>query len=327
MKSNRYLYYTHVAAGMRFPAMSLVVFMLLWGCSASHDVLGPQSGDVTGLRETRPDPPPPAPEIIRFPNGNIELEGTLELPGNDGPYPLLIFVHGSGRTTRASYQSYIPEFQEAGYAIFRYDKRGVGESGGVYSSVGTSNSNGMLLLLATDAVAAIDLLRNHPAVDSAQITLIGASQAGWIIPLAAALTHHVASNVCIVGPTVSVGMEVFYSSLTANLLLSDSAIAAMCDAFTGPFGYDPLTYLYILDQPTLWMYGGNDRSIPTFKSIDILAEVDVLFPKEYTIKLYPEGNHSLVNTNTGMPIVFRPYIVDWLRNVRHGLQFASEEIK
>lgn len=99
----------------------------------------------------------------------------------------------------------------------------------------------------------------------------------------------------------------------------------MCDAYTGPFGYDPRrTYLYILEQPTLWIYGGNDRSIPTLKSIEILAEVYVLFPKEYTIKLYPDGNHGMVNTHTGMPIVFRPYIVNWLRNVRHGLQFAIE---
>lgn len=133
-----------------------------------------------------------------------------------------------------------------------------------------------------------------------------------------------ALNVCIVGPTVSVGTEIFYSVLTADSSLSDSAIAAMCDAYTGPFGYDPRTYLYILEQPTLWIYGGNDRSIPTHKSIEILAEVDVLFPKEYTIKLYPDGNHGMINTHTGMPIVFRPYIVNWLRNVRHDLQFAIE---
>lgn len=79
--SNRYLFDPRVISSMRLPATGLVVFMLLWGCGASQDVLGPQSEDVTGVRETPPDPPPPDPEIIRFPNGNIELEGTLELQG------------------------------------------------------------------------------------------------------------------------------------------------------------------------------------------------------------------------------------------------------
>ena len=62
-----------------------------------------------------------------------------------------------------------------GLAVLTYDKRGVGDSGGVYQEY-ASESN--LSLLAQDALAGVNYLKGRPEIDSRRIGLIGASQAG-----------------------------------------------------------------------------------------------------------------------------------------------------
>ncbi len=91
----------------------------------------------------------------------ILLEGTLELPTLTGTHPLVIFVHGSGRATRSDYQEIVNELLPKGYAVFRYDKRGVGASQGTYSGVSAKNSIDLILLLASDAAATISHLKKN----------------------------------------------------------------------------------------------------------------------------------------------------------------------
>src|ERR1044071_2334824 len=69
-------------------------------------------------------------ETIRFQSGDATLEGSLDLPGSTGKYPVAVFVHGSGMRTRDDFREFVRAFNEAGIATFRYDKRGVGNSGG-----------------------------------------------------------------------------------------------------------------------------------------------------------------------------------------------------
>lgn len=75
-----------------------------------------------------------------------------------------------------------------GIAVFTYDKRGVGESGGIYAGpeVGTNNVDATNLnLLSMDASAAVDVLSKYLSNKKIPIGLTGGSQAGWIIPLTA----------------------------------------------------------------------------------------------------------------------------------------------
>jgi hypothetical protein len=51
-------------------------------------------------------------------------------------------------------------------------------SGGVYREVGTSNSEEMFQLLASDAARAIDLLAARQGIDTTRLGLAGVSQAG-----------------------------------------------------------------------------------------------------------------------------------------------------
>lgn len=144
------------------------------------------------------------------------LVGTVDLPKGDGPFPALVYVHGSGQSTRTGGGSVAAGLIEAGYALLRYDKRGVGESGGRYSGVGPSNSDLILNQLAQDAQAGVEFLSRLDIIDADHIGLLGNSQAGWIIPIAAANFEEVSFDVILVGPAVSVGEENFYSGITGN---------------------------------------------------------------------------------------------------------------
>ena len=65
-----------------------------------------------------------------------------------------------------------------GVAVLGYDKRGVGGSTGDWNTASFDD-------LAGDAVAAFEYLKTRSDIDRAQIGLLGVSQAGWIMPLAA----------------------------------------------------------------------------------------------------------------------------------------------
>jgi len=66
-----------------------------------------------------------------------------------------------------------------GYAVLRYDKRGVGKSSGDYAAATTMD-------FISDARAAIAYLRSRPDIDGARLTLIGHSEGATIGALLAA---------------------------------------------------------------------------------------------------------------------------------------------
>ena len=141
-------------------------------------------------------------EDVRFDNEGVTLAGSLWLPAGPGPHPAMVFVHGAGRASRQGASGVADYFQSRGIAVLGYDKRGVGESGGVY--VGWRNaSEANLTLLAGDAAAGIKLLRGHDAIDPRRIGLWGVSQAGGIIPAAAVIDGEVRFTILKSGPTVS----------------------------------------------------------------------------------------------------------------------------
>jgi uncharacterized protein len=117
-------------------------------------------------------------EEIRFRNGPVDLYGKLVLPAEgDGPFPVVVLVHGSGSDTATLTYHRQYQFPLEGVAAFVYDKRGTGRSSGKFTM--------RFDILAGDVLAAVSRLRNHPKIDPERIGLAGYSQGGWIAPLAA----------------------------------------------------------------------------------------------------------------------------------------------
>src|SRR5262249_61485710 len=69
---------------------------------------------------------------VRSPSAKATLAGTLTIPPGASPHPGVVYVSGSGDTLREEAQWLEGVFVSHGIAVLAYDKRGVGQSGGVY---------------------------------------------------------------------------------------------------------------------------------------------------------------------------------------------------
>jgi pimeloyl-ACP methyl ester carboxylesterase len=103
---------------------------------------------------------PPRALPTHFTNGDVRLAFTLDLPAGQGPFPAVVMGHGSGRVTRDQLTWAARRFTALGYAVLRFDKRGVGESTGLFVFVGTKDSPWVFPQLASDVAAGVRFLRD-----------------------------------------------------------------------------------------------------------------------------------------------------------------------
>jgi dienelactone hydrolase len=127
-------------------------------------------------------------------NGETELGGTLYLPAGKGPHPAVVFIHGSGPSTRENVRFFAELFARHGIAALAHDKRDVG--GGAAEFARRDQ-------LVGDALAAVELLRARPDIDPARVGLWGGSLGGGLAARAAARSKSVAFIISVSGGGVS----------------------------------------------------------------------------------------------------------------------------
>jgi len=205
------------------------------------------------------------------------------------------------------------------------DKRGVGESGGPYP--GELATDATIDILARDAEREARFLAQLPQVDPTRVGLFGDSQAGWIIPLAATREPAVRWALLNSGPTTTVGETDYWGQLAGQSETPPSGTPAAMLAQVrqaGPSGFDPVPYLQRLQIPMLWMYGSDDRNVPTELCLERLVALKpghafstVVLPTTHTPLVLPTGLLSSLPQSQGFDTRFFPAIGDWLRG--HGL--------
>lgn len=121
-------------------------------------------------------------EDVEFRNGDIKLAGTLYTPKGDGPFPAVVFVHGSGPEDRKNGSYSARWLMNLGYSVLTYDKRGVGKSDGTDDDW----SRFSFEALGGDVVAAVEFLASRNDIITDQIGLHATSQGGWVAAQAAA---------------------------------------------------------------------------------------------------------------------------------------------
>ena len=134
-------------------------------------------------------------EDVRFANGDVRLAGTLISPTTAGRHPAVILVHGSGAENREYILPFARFLVRRGVAVLGYDKRGAGESTGDWKTASFD-------VLAGDVSAAVEYLKTRRDIDPAQIGLLGVSQAGWVMPLAAVRAKDMAFLISISGAAI-----------------------------------------------------------------------------------------------------------------------------
>jgi pimeloyl-ACP methyl ester carboxylesterase len=128
-------------------------------------------------------------EKISFNTHQFQIVGNLYLPKSTAPYALVIWIHGSGPDLRASKfpgTAFINTFLDNGFAYFRYDKPGSGDSKGQFTDSLLFQERAQIVS------AAVDLLKKRPDIDSTRIGLVGSSQAGYVIPIVLSTRNDIA---------------------------------------------------------------------------------------------------------------------------------------
>jgi hypothetical protein len=218
-----------------------------------------------------------------------------------GRHPAVAIVHGGGAVPRAAAGAMAPYFASLGFVVLAYDKRGVGQSGGRYP--GELATAAAIDVLAGDAEAAARFLAAQPEVDPARVGLTGASQAGWIMPLAASREPAVRFLVLLVSPTLTQGAVDLYDQLTGGGAARPSRPLAEIEAQvrrTPPSGFDPMPAIRALRIPALWLYGGNDLTVPARLCIEVLQPLVGQPGRDFTVAVLPGANHGLAETENGL---------------------------
>jgi len=243
------------------------------------------------------------------------LAGTIYRPKN--AYASVVIVHGSGQESRMT------EFAELlannGIFVLTYDKRGVGKSGGVYAGpeVGTNNVDSLNInLLAKDARAALKKIQHYN--NGTPIGLLGFSQAGWIIPIAANNNPLVNFMVLFSCPTITSLEQLrfqFYTNGNTNFWVNHTEEDARYHIKNDSDRYqfistDPKIALRNISAPSLWLFGEKDIQIPVKLCIE---QINTLKsegkPLEYT--LFSNLGHNTAFSDDKSPVEIA---INWIKD-------------
>ena len=261
---------------------------------------------VFALAARAEDHAPGGPDTVVVRSGALKLHALLWHPAGHGPFPAVLFNHGSGNTPEnqaAQAATVGPVFAKHGYVLLFVYRRGSGPSAGQGTSAldlmdrelathGRQGRNELQLeLLETDqlsdALAGLAFLRALPEVDTHRVAVAGHS---------------------------------FGASLTLLIAERDSALRAAI-AFSGSTGsweQSPQLRARLLSAvdhttiPIFFIQAENDYSIAPANALS--AEMDRL-GKPHRVKIYPpvgqtaDDGHAFVFLRVG---AWEPDVFDFL---------------
>ena len=141
---------------------------------------------------------------VTIPASGFVLGGTLTTPPAQGTlrHPAVVLVGGSPQMGRdesvagvAIFAQLAGALADRGFVVLRYDKRGVGQSGGRIETATLQD-------YADDVIAAVKWIGKRKDVDPRRIMLVGYSEGGWVAMLAAK-EKKIASLVLVATPGTS----------------------------------------------------------------------------------------------------------------------------
>lgn len=166
--------------------------------------------EVVHKPQTPIEPLPYISEEVTIPDksqNKVSLSGTLTLPDSTGIFPAIILIAGSGPNDRDEtifghkpFYLLSDYLTRNGFAVLRYDKRGVGKSTGDYSKATISD-------FVTDASNALEYLKSRKEIDSSKIGMLGHSEGGIIAPMVASKSSDVKFMVLLAAPGTK-GIEI-----------------------------------------------------------------------------------------------------------------------
>ena len=274
----------------------------------------------------------PGDERVSIPATGFILAGTLtKSAAATGQLPAVVLIGGSGPTDRDETVFGIPVFghlarglAEAGFVVVRYDKRGVGQSGGRVESVTLSD-------YAEDARSVVRWLERRPDVDKDRIAIVGHSEGAAVAMLLASREKRVRAATLVAGLGTT-GAELVLeqqrhaldqlkldaSERAAKIALQEQIHAAVLKGtgwegvpeamrraadtpwFQSLLTFDPSKVMKDVDQPLLIVQGELDTQVPPHHADKLLALAQARKKKvDVQLLKVPGINHLLVPAKTG----------------------------
>lgn len=275
----------------------------------------------------------PNDEQVHVSGNGFSLAGTVSKPFDvpAQPMPAIVLVAGSGQNDRDEVTAGIPVFgqlssalADAGYLVIRYDKRGVGQSGGRLESAGLDD-------FAEDVRAVVKYLSDRKDVNDRKITVAGYGDGGAIALIAAAKDKRIDAVVLLASPGVR-GSDLILQQQEQLLGASDlsaadkeakialqkqineavasgkgldklpPAIRKQVDTpwFQSFLNFDPAKAVADVRQPILIVQGELDTQVPPASAdqLEAFARARKNAPPSDLVKL-PGVNHLFVPAKTG----------------------------
>jgi dienelactone hydrolase len=189
----------------------------------------------------------------------LKIKGYLYLPPGPGPFPAIIYSHGSvlrgelAQPRRFEWLAY--RLARLGYATFVAERRGYGgsEGNGVIGNEGLNSLRYGAPGEVRDVLAAIDFLKRRPEIDGTRIALLGKSLGGFVSLLAAAEQPELRAVVSLAG-----GYGSGDRMMSPAMLFIQSELQAAARR---------------IQVPTLVMHAENDRVVPVSLSRMVVDEL------------------------------------------------------
>jgi pimeloyl-ACP methyl ester carboxylesterase len=296
-------------------------------------VLAVIRADLAGVNARRQTTHNPTDVDVTIPATGFNLAGTITMPPGQGRlrHPTIVLVGGSISTDRDEAVAGVPVFgqlaaslAERGFMVLRYDRRGVGQSGGRIESVSLQD-------YADDVVAIVKWLAKRDDVDPKRLAVAGYGEGGSVAMLAASREKKIGSLV-LIGATGSTGAELLFEQQRHQLdllqlpeaerqqkidlqqkvhsaVISDKGwenlppeIRQQADTpwFRSVLQFDPSKVIPQVKQPILIVQGDLDSQVPP-RHAELLAELARKrknAPPVEAIHL-PGVNHLLLKATTG----------------------------
>lgn len=260
----------------------------------------------TVLRPQEPVKPYPYyTEEVTFTNkkANVELAGTLSLPQQEGVFPTVVLISGSGPQNRDEelfghrpFLVLADHLTKNGIAVLRYDDRGTALSTGNFNSA-TSRD------FAEDVTAAVSFLKTRKEIDKNNIGLIGHSEGGIIAPMVASSSQDITFIVLMAGVGIP-GDEL--------LLLQQRAIGKVSG-----FSDDMLMDIEMANRTVFSMI--KESTDLTQLSSDLTQ-----YLKEHPDKSKPAGVEADTYAQLKVDQLLSPW---WLNFIRYDPAIALEEVQ
>lgn len=278
----------------------------------------------------------PGDEDVFIPASGFSLAGTVTRPQNtSGRMPAVILVGGPGRQDRDETMYGVSLFgqlagrlAEAGYFVVRYDKRGVGQSGGRPEHAGLEE-------YADDVVGIVSWLRKRQDIDQNRIALVTHAEGSAVALTAAGREKKIRALAMLAAPGMSGREVVLEQQRQALARLNESAadreakvalqlrvieavvtgkgwealppdVRRQADStwFKSWLMFDPAVAMKKVKQPLLILHGALDLEVAPAQGERLArlgsARKDAT-PSDTSRVVVPGVNHLLLAARTGDP--------------------------